>query len=64
MNANQIIQSTFYVFGIIFFIIIIITAIYFMVKVRKTSNQIKKLIDSQALEDLINKIKEKMSYIL
>lgn len=51
------IQSLFYITGIIFFVIVIVACIIFIYNVTKTSNMIKKVLTSSAIEDLIIKIK-------
>lgn len=50
-------QSIFYITGIIFFIIVIVACAIFIYKVTKTSNMIKKVLTSKDIEDLIIKIK-------
>lgn len=50
-------QSIFYITGIIFFIMVIVACVIFIYKVTKTSNMIKKALTSKDIEDLIIKIK-------
>ena len=58
MNWKEIIQTIFYVMGIIFFIIVIAAAFIFIRRTVQTSNVIKKVLTSTEVEDLIMKVKD------
>lgn len=52
----MIIQTIFYITGIIFFVIIIIAAFIFIRATLKTSTTIKNLLTSRQVDSLISKI--------
>lgn len=58
MNWKDIIQTIFYIVGIIFFIVVILAAFIFMRRTVQTANVIKRVLTSTEVEDLIMKVKD------
>lgn len=64
MDWKGIIQTIFYITGIIFFIIIIAAAFIFIHRTIKTSNIIKRVLTSTEVEDIIMKVKDGVTPLL
>ena len=64
MDWKGIIQTIFYITGIIFFIIIIAAAFIFIDRTIKTSNIIKRVLTYTEVEDIIMKVKDGVTPLL
>lgn len=58
MNWNSLLQTLFYLFGILFFIICIVAAVIIVVRASQTASTLKRVLTSSELEDLIMKIRD------
>jgi accessory gene regulator protein AgrB len=58
MDWKSIVQTVFYIVGIIFFIVVIVAAFMFMRRTAQTANVIKRVLTSSDVEDLIMKVKD------
>lgn len=54
----KVIQTIFYIVGIIFFIIIIVAAFIFIRKTMQTANAIRRVLTSSEVEDLLMRVKD------
>lgn len=63
-KTMPIIQTIFYIVGIIFFLVVIIAAFIMIRATLRTTNAVKKLLTSKDIESLIERVKNRITPLL